>query len=159
MRGFDLNFDFDFDGGEGHAVADGSVVEIQVTSIAGTAIGTAVRRRRRRPIFFEVVHAEAPGSDARIDYIALSGEANGNAIAGSSSVVLKTEFSSGKATGQKVSLVSGKAFGDAVAKGSIVEISVSAVSDVVDFRADNDFLMKDSVVDPVTIDNDLLMAA
>jgi hypothetical protein len=139
-------------------VVPGTVALIEYTEIAGAATGNQIHRRRRRAFFFDEIDVQVPGSEDTIRYIGVSGKATGNAIVEGSKAQVQSEFVQGPVKGQKVSVVSGKAIGDAVVKGSISVISVSVVSGD---RFDNDFLMTNAepVVDPIVVDNDLMMAA
>ncbi len=156
IKGFDDQFDFDFDGAAEDTVAAGNLVVIDYEGISGL-----VRRRRRRFRFIEetIQNAEASGSLGVIGYSSSSGKATAEGRATSSITQFLSFSSSGKTTGKKVSVVSGKVFGDAVASGTTTLMSVSCSSGDHSTRFDNDFLMSETIVHPVDVDNDLLLAA
>ena len=145
--------------GDTDAIAPGSTDTIGFTEIRGDVTGAGVRPvRRRRRAFFISEDGQAPGSEDTIYYSFADGKAVGNAIAAGSKADISTEFISGRAIGQKIFVVSGTVFGNAKAPGSITVIGVSAVESS-GTRTDNDFILSDHVIDPVTVDNDLLEAA
>lgn len=165
MKGWGDDFDFDFGGAaEVEGTAPGSIAVIEYSAISGTAVGASERRRRHPWVITardERQDAEAPSSISVIYYSGISRRAVGEGTATRSSATVRSSYISSKATGQKVFVVSGRPFGDAKATGTITEISVSASKGPAGTRLDNDLLMSDAeaVVDPVVVDNDLLMAA
>lgn len=160
--GFDFDFDFDFDGTQDAGAQDGEAVGqtlvVQASIEPGVAVGRGFAGWWYPPIAVQA--ATAGGAVLTVRVILIPGRATATAVgtAVGKATLSSFELIPGAAKGQVVSLIAGRAVGDALAEGSVASLCITNKTDLHIMR-DNEFLLTSDDVDPIVCDNDLLLAA